>query len=145
MLKNKPTVTKLSSKWPTEKGIYSQSGMIAYLKPLGYNEDAVLSALNMIQNDKKSEVEYIKVKNFVYKESYPYYYIGLSKEEASKIKEEYEEKNDVSNKSEPKKAVAAKKEVTKKVAKKAVAGKGAVKKVVAKKAVAKKVAKKIKK
>lgn len=132
MLNSNPTVTMSNDKWPTEKGIYSQAGMIRYLKDK-YNNNQVLNALHDIKNDKKSGIKHIMVKNYYYNESYPYYYIGLTEAEAKEAKEKYEEKNEVVNK----KTIDKRKE-TKVAAKKAAEEKRPAKKVSAKKVAAKK-------
>lgn len=155
MFEKKPTVTMSSEKWPTEKGIYSQSGMINYLKGK-FTSGQVLNALHDLKNDKKVALKHISVKNHRYNESYPYYYIGLSEAEAKDLKEKYEDANEASNKgpmakkkedNEKVKAAAAKAEESepKKPAKKVAPKKVAPKKVAPKKAepAAKAVAKKV--
>jgi len=140
MLNANPTVTMSNDMWPTEKGIYSQAGMIRYLKDK-YNNNQVLNALHDIKNDKKSGIKHIMVKNYYYNENYPYYYIGLTEAEAKEAKEKYEEKNEVVNK----KTIEKRKE-TKEASKKAAEEKrparkaAAKKKAPAKKAAAKKIA-----
>jgi hypothetical protein len=147
MLNSKPTVTMSNENWPTEKDIYTQAGVCRYLKDK-YTSSQVLGALNDIKNDKKIELKSIRVKNFHYNENYPYFYLGLSEEEAQKVKEKYEEKNEVANKetitkrkevkAASKKATDEKKRPAKKVAAKKV---GTAKKVADKKVTpAKKVA-----
>ncbi len=137
MLDSKPTITMSSDKWPTEKGIYSQSAIIKFLKGK-FTTDQVLGGLNDLNNDKKSDLKNIKVKNYYYNETYPYYFMGLTEDEAKKAKESYEEKNEVTNKG----AIDKKKAVTKMAAKKEEEKKRPAKKVAAKKMAAKKVAKK---
>ena len=129
MLEDKPTVKMSNDNWPTEKGIYSQAGMIRFLKDK-YTNHQVLGGLHDIKNDKKSGLKHVMVKNYYYNESYPYYYIGLTEEEANKIKESYEEKNEVVNKDAIEKRKESKKANAKKVAEK----KKPAKKVPAKKA-----------
>lgn len=150
MLDSKPTVTMSSEKWPTEKGMYTQAGIIKHLKDK-YTNHQVLNALHDIKNDKKIALKHLTIKNYHYNENYPYYYIGLSEAEAKEIKDKYEEKNEVANKktidkrqetkAAAKKAVAEKRPA-KKVAKKVAAKKVAAKKVGAKKIEAKKATKK---
>ena len=79
MIEDKPNVDMANPKWPNEKGIYSQAGMIKYFKGK-YTTDDVLGAIHLLTNDKTIKLENIKVKNYFYKESLPYYYVGLSKE-----------------------------------------------------------------
>lgn len=143
MLKGNPTVTMSSEKWPTEKGIYSQAGIIRHLKDK-YNNNQVLNALHDIKNDKESGIKHIMVKNYHYGSNYPYYYIGLSEAEAKEAKEKYEEKNEVANKKgndkkKENKSAAKKASDEKRPAKKVAAKKVAAKKIPAKKVAAKKV------
>lgn len=133
MLESKPTVKMSNDNWPTEKGLYSQAGIIRHLKGQFTNHQ-VLNALHDIKNDKKIGLKHVMVKNYYYNESYPYYYLGLSEKEANETKESYEEKNEVINKD----AIAKRKESKKAAAKKAEEKKPAKK-------VAKKVAKAAKK
>jgi hypothetical protein len=86
MLKEKPTIEPSSKNWPTQKGIYLQGSIVKHLSK--YPSISVANALSSLIS--KKEIERISVKNIEYKTSYPYYYIGLSKEEANKIKEKYE-------------------------------------------------------
>jgi hypothetical protein len=136
MLEDKPTVTMSSEKWPTEKGIYSQAGIIKFLKGK-FSNNQVLNALHDIKNDKKIGLKSIKVKNFEYNENYPYYYLGLSESEAKDIKDKYEEKNEIDNKKTINKRAEAKsaaKKASKKVTKKPVTKKIGPKKIEARKA-----------
>lgn len=93
MFDDKPSVKIGNDKWPDEKGIYSQSGMIKNFKDK-YSTDDILGALHILRNDKKIKLDMILVKNFVYDEKLPYYYTGLTKEEATKIKDSYEKENE---------------------------------------------------
>lgn len=86
MLKEKPTIEPSSKNWPKQKGIYLQGSIVKHLSK--YPSIAVANALSSLIS--KKEIERISVKNIEYKTSYPYYYTGLSKEEANKIKEKYE-------------------------------------------------------
>ena len=135
MLEEKPTVKMSNDNWPTEKGLYSQSGFIRHLKDK-YTNHQVLNALHDIKNDKKIGLKHVMVKNYCYNESYPYYYLDITAEEANKIKDSYEEKNEVINKDAIEKRKESKKAAAKKVAEK----KKPAKKVPAKKVPAKKVA-----
>ena len=149
MLKSKPTITMSNENWPTEKGIYSQAGMIRHLKDQ-YTTQQVLNALHDIKNDKSVDIKFIRVMNYKYNEPYPYYYLGLTEAEAKDIKEKYEEKNEVVNKKfvdkrketkEASKKAASEKRPAKKVAKRVGAKKVGMKKVGAKKIEAKKATK----
>lgn len=86
MLKDKPTIEPSSKSWPTQKGIYLQGSIVKHLSK--YSSTSVLNTLTDLSA--KKEVDNVSVKNITYKHSYPYYYIGLSKEEANKIKDKYE-------------------------------------------------------
>lgn len=108
MLNDKPTVTKSNNAWPTEKGIYSQSGIISHLMGK-YAKSDILAAIS----DLGKEISSINVKNFKYNSSYPYYYT-CSKEEATKIKDKYETENKENNKPKEKAPVAKAKPTTKK-------------------------------
>ena len=105
MLKDKPTVTKTSNAWPTEKGIYSQAGIISHLISK-YTKGDILAAISDLK-----EVKHISVKNIKYNTSYPYYYT-CSKEEATKIKDKYEEEGKENNKPKEKAPVAKSKTAT---------------------------------
>lgn len=120
MLKKKPTVTKTNNYWPTEKGIYSQAAMISYLKDK-YTNHQVLGGLHDLNTDKKSGIKSIMVRNYHYKENYPYYYMDMTEEEAKKVKDSYEEKNEIISKEKKKvvKKEEPKKEEPKKEPKKA--------------------------
>ena len=83
MLKERPTIEPSSKHWPAQKGIYLQGSIVKYLSK--YPSTSVASVLASLIS--KKEVDHISVKNIEYKNSYPYYYKGLSKEEANNIKE----------------------------------------------------------
>lgn len=98
MFKSKPLVKM--EKHPDEKGMYSIGGMKKYLSD--YKPMTVSNALFAIKDDKKVKLESIYVSHEWSKDRVPYWYIGLSKEEATKLKENYEkqgkEKNPASTK-----------------------------------------------
>lgn len=94
MLKERPTIEPSSKNWPTQKGIYLQGSIVKYLSK--YPSISVANALSSLIS--KKEIERISVKNIEYKTSYPYYYKGLSKEEANDIKEKYESEDDKNHK-----------------------------------------------
>ncbi len=106
MFKDKPTVTKTSNAWPTEKGIYSQSGIISHLSG-EYPKADIVAAIS----DLGKEIQHISVKNFKYNSSYPYYY-SCSKEEATKIKDGYEKEGKENNKPKEKDPVVKAKGTT---------------------------------
>jgi len=103
MLKEKPTIEPSNKSWPTQKGIYLQGSIVKHLSK--YNSTSILNTLTDLSS--KKEVESISVKNITYKSSYPYYYVGLSKAEATKIKDKYESE-DVENHKDDKKPAAKK-------------------------------------
>lgn len=103
MLDKKPEV-ETSKWWPNEKGIYSQAGIIRYFKDR-FTDSQISGALN----DLGSKIKHINVKNSEYKSNYPYYFVGLSSDEANKIKAKYEEEDKEKLKAKP----AAKKPVAK--------------------------------
>ena len=105
MLDKKPEV-ETSKWWPNEKCIYSQGGIVKYLKDK-FSDSQVTGALG----DLGSKVKHISVKNSEYKSSYPYYFTGLSADEANKVKAKYEEEDKGKQKDKPvaKKPVAKEK------------------------------------
>jgi len=105
MLKEKPTIEPSSKSWPTQKGIYLQGSIVKHLSK--YNSTALVNTLADLSS--KKEIENVSVKNIAYNHSYPYYYVGLSKEEANKIKDKYESE-DSENHKDVKKTVAKKTE-----------------------------------
>jgi hypothetical protein len=102
-LDKKPSIKK-GEFWPDEKGIYSQATLIMQLKD-EFNSTQITNAIP----DLKSKINSISVKNTKYKHSYPYYYINLTKEEAEKIKSEYEAEDKEINKDKVVKKPVAKK------------------------------------
>jgi len=98
MLKEKPNIEPSSKSWPTQKGIYLQGSIVKHLSK--YNSTTVLNTLTDLSS--KKEIENVSVKNIAYKHSYPYYYVGLSKAEANKIKDKYESEDDENHKDDKK-------------------------------------------
>jgi hypothetical protein len=103
MLKEKPTIEPSSKSWPTQKGIYLQGSIVKHLSK--YNSTALVNTLADLNS--KKEIENVSVKNIAYDHSYPYYYVGLSKAEANKIKDKYESE-DVENHKDDKKPATKK-------------------------------------
>mgnify|MGYP003403598800 FL=1 len=95
LFNDKPTV-KTSSK--DEKGAYSLSGIKKFFRDNGKTNDQADDAFYQISNDKSVKVGSISVKDYKFDENLPHFYIGLGKEEASKIKEDYEKSGLESNK-----------------------------------------------
>lgn len=87
LLNDKPTV-KTSSK--DEKGAYSLSGMKKYFRDNGKTNDQADEAFYLLNKDKSNKIESIGVKDYRFNEMTPHFFIGLSKEEASSIKDDYE-------------------------------------------------------
>ncbi len=109
MFKKRPNVEMKGI--ANERGIYSLAGMKTYLSK--YSNVIVNQAFTDIQNDKKIDLKSIRVKVAKWDESIPYWYIGLSEDQAKKLKEEYQEEEfkknekDINKKAETKKAVNA--------------------------------------
>jgi len=109
MFKKRPNVEMKGI--ANERGIYSLAGMKTYLSK--YSNVIVNQAFTDIQNDKKIDLKSIRVKVAKWGESIPYWYIGLSEEQAKKLKDEYQEEEykknekDINKKAEIKKAVNA--------------------------------------
>jgi hypothetical protein len=101
MFKEKPSITPSSKNWPVQKGLYSLSSITKHLSK--YSSTSVSNTLDDLKSDK--EVEVIYVKNIEYKSQYPYYYAGLSKGEANKIKSKYES-DDIDHHKDDKKPIA---------------------------------------
>lgn len=97
MFKKRPHVEM--DKLPNERGLYGLAGMKKYLSGK-YTTIQVDNALNDIQNDKKSGLKSVRVKISHWDKSIPYWYIGLTKSEVEKLKEEYEEEEKRKNKEE---------------------------------------------
>lgn len=87
MFKKKPNVEMKGI--ANERGIYSLAGMKAYLSK--YSSLIVNQAFTDVQNDKKIDLKSIRVKVAKWDESIPYWYIGLTEDQAKKLKEEYQE------------------------------------------------------
>lgn len=102
-----PIVSKSNNKWPTEKCLYSLSGINKYVhdKVSGLKNNSKI--YNFFHNyalvDKK--VKSVFIKNYEYDNSYPYYYNPdkVSKEEVDKKKKEYEQYSKEQNSSKSKK------------------------------------------
>jgi hypothetical protein len=117
MLEDKPSVALNNEKWPDEKDLYSQPGIIKFFEGK-YSTDQVLAGLHALKNDKKSGLKNLSVKNFFYNESLPYYYVGMNMEEAKDVKDEYENKSEADTKKVTKKQETKTKVVRKSVTKK---------------------------
>jgi hypothetical protein len=87
LLNDKPTV-KLPSR--NEKGAYSLAGAKKYFRDNGKTNDQCDDAFYNLRKDKSNKMEVVSVKDHKYNESIPFYYMGLSKSEASSLKEDYE-------------------------------------------------------
>jgi hypothetical protein len=116
LLKSK-TKIEMSDKWPTEQGIYSLSGVKRYFKDNGLTNNDADQAVNKLQGDKKSGIKSVKVKNFHYGETYPYFYISLSDSEATEAKKKMEDwsKEQAKPEIEKKKELSKKEEAVKKL------------------------------
>jgi hypothetical protein len=90
LLKSK-TKIEMGDKWPTEQGIYSLAGIKRYFKDNGLTNNDADQAVNKLQADKKSEIKSVSVKNHHYGDTYPYFYISLSKSEADEAKKKMED------------------------------------------------------
>lgn len=119
MFKKKPNVEMEST--ANERGIYSLAGMKKHLSQ--YKSMDVGNALGSIKDDKEEDLNVISVYVSKWKEKVPYWYIGLTKEQATKLKDAYEREESNKNKAE-----VVKKEESKKAATKANAEKVAAKK-----------------
>lgn len=115
LLKEKPLVKLDSKSFPDERGIYSLAGIKKYFKEHGCTNADADDAIYHIEATKefktKYKVGYIKVKNHHYNESYPYYYIDMTEDQANKVKESLEKMSQ-----EKSKPMIAKKEEVKKAA-----------------------------
>lgn len=105
MFKKRPNVEMKGI--ANERGIYSLAGMKTYLSK--YSNVIVNQAFTEIQNDKKIDLKSISVKVAKWGESIPYWYIGLSADQAKKLKEEYQEEEYKKNEKEITKSTEAKK------------------------------------
>lgn len=104
LFKKKPEVKMTTSFWPTEKGIYSMGGISNFL-----NKKFKASPANCLGSlIKSNKIECIKIKNYHYNETYPYYYMGLTEDQAEKIKKEYEDYSKLHGKKVVKKSVPQK-------------------------------------
>lgn len=107
MFKKKPNVEMKGI--ANERGLYSLAGMKTYLSK--YSNVIVNQAFTDIQNDKKIDLKSIRIKVSKWGESIPYWYIGLTEDQAKKLKEEYQEEEykknekEITKKAETKKAV----------------------------------------
>jgi hypothetical protein len=90
LLNDKPTV-KTSSK--DEKGAYSLSGMKKYFRDNGKTNDQADEAFYLLNKDKSNKIQSIGAKDYKFNEMVPHFFIGLSKDETSKIKEDYEKES----------------------------------------------------
>lgn len=124
LFNDKPTV-KTSSK--DEKGAYSLSGIKKFFRDNGKTNGQADDAFYQLSNEKSSKINSISVKDYKFDENLPHFYIGLGKEEVSKIKEDYEKgglennKETIEKKKEAKRlqVAAAKEKKVKKSAKSA--------------------------
>ena len=105
MFKNRPNVEMKGL--ANERGIYSLPGMKTYLSK--YKSLIVDQAFTDIQNDKKIDLKLIRVKVAKWNESIPYWYIGLTEDQAKKLKEEYQEEEYKKNEKEITKKAESKK------------------------------------
>jgi hypothetical protein len=96
MFKNKPHVEM--DNLANERGLYSLSGMKRYLSK--YSSMAVDQALGDLQNQKDTDLESVYVRVEKWSKSMPYYYMGLTKAQVSKLKSEYEEEEKKKNEKE---------------------------------------------
>lgn len=113
-----------STAMPDEKGMYS-IGTLKRELAKDYTALQVLSALHDLQNDKKLGLKHKAVYISNWKESIPYYFLGLSDAEAEKIKSKYEKEEKELNKETIKKRQESK---TKQESKKPIKKKVTVKK-----------------
>lgn len=90
MLKDKPSVEKSNTNWPTENGMYSISGIKKYMKAKGYTNDLTDQAIYNFNKDSKTQLPFIFVYNKHYKQMYPYFYMDLTQPEVDIIKSIYE-------------------------------------------------------
>lgn len=129
ILTDKPLIELNSKTFPDEKGAYTLSGLKKYFKSKGFTSGDVDDAFYTIDNNKeyknKYKIEYFNVKNYCYDQSYPYHYMGLSKSQADKLKDELTEKSKEMAKPEIEKKVALKKKAASKVVGKSVTKKKA--------------------
>lgn len=86
-----PKVEKSNDNWPTEKCLYSLSGIKSYIRKK-LPELKNNTQIDNIFQDYSKELKYLRVKNNKYGDTYPYYYNSdkVSESEAKNIKEEYE-------------------------------------------------------
>ena len=82
-----------STTFPSEEKLYTISGMKRFFRSNKLTNDKVDESLYIIQNDKDIKLESVKVFNHSYNETFPYFYIGLDKEEVTKLAEELEKKS----------------------------------------------------
>jgi hypothetical protein len=104
MLKDKPKI-EMGKNFVTEKDAYSIAGIKKYFVDHGMTKDNADDALYQIHNDKefkdiKSKLKRFSAKNYHYNQSYPYHYMDLTTEEASKLKEKYESQSKEDSKPE---------------------------------------------
>lgn len=93
MLEKQPKVKMSGEHFPDEKDAYSFAGIKNYLKDK-YSNIKIDNAIADLMNDKSSPLNIINVKNYWDEERiYPYFYHEdyLSKEEATDVKNKYEE------------------------------------------------------
>lgn len=89
----------LSDSYPDVKGIYPLSAIIRHLKDKGFTSSNIDSAIDDLKKDKEFELEFVSVKNYLYRgESVPHYYTGLTKKEANEIKKDLQSQSREMNK-----------------------------------------------
>lgn len=88
---NEKPVIKLQS--VSQEGAYSLAGMKRYFRDNGKTNDQCDDAFYVLNKDKSNKIESISIRDHKYNENIPHFYIGLTKEEALKIKEDYEKDN----------------------------------------------------
>lgn len=105
MLQDKPAVTDkgkpsdsrfndYSDRYPQKiQGIYSIADMKRHLRDKGFTTDNVDQAFHELKNDKEFDIKSISVKNYLYDENVPHFYIDMTKEEAKEIKKDLEEQS----------------------------------------------------
>ena len=121
VFKSKPNI-EMKSLANERGGLYSMAGLKNHLSGK-YSSAIIDGAFHDLSNDKTSDMKHLYVKVAAWGESIPYYYIGISDDQAKKLKTSYENEEKTKNKGEIDKSTE-----TKKSAKAVVAAKAEVKK-----------------
>jgi hypothetical protein len=89
-VKSRGNVESKEVNFPDEKGLYSRAGIKTYLEDKFTNLKIDVGIDKAANND---NIKTIRVKNYEYNETYPYYYDNdkISSDEVKKIKKQYED------------------------------------------------------